>query len=82
MEFETQQKVLIEKIGECLRELRLTKGLSQMDVAAAAGIDKSAYQRIERGRTNPSIKMLNKVLVLGMEEDIITFFQQFNAEQN
>ncbi len=53
---------LIHKIGEHLHTLRTEKGLSQMDVASAAGIDKSAYQRIERGRTNPSIKMLDRVV--------------------
>lgn len=53
---------LIERIGQHLRTLRNEKGLSQMDVASAAGIDKSAYQRIERGRTNPGILMLDRVI--------------------
>ena len=68
-----EDDVLIERIGEHLRKIRISKGLSQMDVASNAGIDKSAYQRIERGRTNPSIKMLNRV-INGMEENLIDFF--------
>lgn len=35
--------------GNRLRELRLERGMSQMALAVASGLDKSYYARIERG---------------------------------
>lgn len=68
-----EDEKLIRLVCDKLKEIRKSRGMSQMDVASSAGIDKSAYQRIERGRTNPTLKTLNQVLN-AMNEDTIIFF--------
>ncbi len=76
-----EEEELLNAIAMKIREIRKSKGLSQMDVAAAAGIDKSAYQRIERGGANITIKMLNRVLEAN-EEDITNFFCTLQDKQD
>lgn len=48
----------IKKIGERIVELRKEKGMKQIDLAAKLDIEDSALRRIEKGRTNPTIKTL------------------------
>lgn len=72
-----EEEELLNAIAMKIRKIRESKGLSQMDVAAAAGIDKSAYQRIERGGANLTIRMLNKVLQ-ALDENITSFFCSLN----
>ena len=66
---------LIKKIGVNLKNLRTSKGLSLMDAAANAGIDKNSYYRIEKGEINTTVSMLEQVLQ-GMGENISDFFCQ------
>ena len=47
-------------IGTLLRNLRLRRGLSQFDLASAAGINNSYLSRIENGERRPSPKILKK----------------------
>jgi len=51
-----------------LARVRLASGLTQRDLAEATGISRSAYWRLERGRTvNPPLRHLtNCALVLGV----------------
>ncbi|SEA38838.1 XRE family transcriptional regulator, master regulator for biofilm formation [Thalassobacillus cyri] len=55
-------------IGERIKELRKSKGLSMSELAEKAGVAKSYLSSIERSRqTNPSIQFLEKVgRVLGV----------------
>ncbi len=46
---------LIVKVGERVREIRLSKGLTLERVAFDAGIDYSQLSRIELGKINTSI---------------------------
>ena len=46
---------LILKVGERVREIRLSKGLTLERVAFDAGIDYSQLSRIELGKINTSI---------------------------
>jgi len=51
--------------GEILREARLKKGWTQVEVAKKAGLGDNTYPKIERGINKPSpesIKRLIKVL--------------------
>ena len=48
------------EIGTLLRNLRLRRGLSQFDLASAAGINNSYLSRIENGERRPSPKILKK----------------------
>lgn len=51
--------------GQILKEARLKKGLTQVEVAKKAGMGENTYPKIERGVSKPSpesIKRLMKVL--------------------
>lgn len=47
-----------EQIGKRLRNLRHKKGLTQKDLAQAAGVDYTYIGKIERGDQLPSLKVL------------------------
>ena len=48
------------EIGTLLRNLRLRRGLSQFELASAAGINNSYLSRIENGERRPSPKILKR----------------------
>ena len=48
-------------IGERIREIRESKGISQQDLAAACNFEKSNMSRIEAGKTNFTISSLYKI---------------------
>jgi len=48
-------------IGERIREIRESKGITQQDLAAACNFEKSNMSRIEAGRTNFTISTLYKI---------------------
>jgi len=69
-------KILIvyqKKLGQRIKEIRESKGLSQLDVASVCDYDKTTISRIENGRTNITLKTL-VTLALAMEVDISQFF--------
>lgn len=49
------------KIGERIRILRESKGITQQDLAAACNFEKANLSRLEAGRTNPTISTLYKI---------------------
>jgi transcriptional regulator with XRE-family HTH domain len=49
---------LLSSVAAELRQARIDRGLSQRDVAAAAGIDQSYLSRVERGAREPSLETL------------------------
>lgn len=58
----------IRKIGENIVKLRKEKNLKQIDLSVKLNIEDSALRRIEKGRTNPTIKTLfNIAKELGVE---------------
>jgi XRE family transcriptional regulator, regulator of sulfur utilization len=48
-------------LSQQVMELRRTRGLSQAEVAARAGLDQSEISRLERGSGNPTRSTLEKV---------------------
>lgn len=50
-----------QTLGEKLRELRESYGLSQGQVASALNIDRSTYTNYELDKTRPSLEMLVKL---------------------
>ena len=48
-------------VGKRICTLRKQLKLTQATLASSAGMEESALQRIEAGRTNPTIKTLYKV---------------------
>lgn len=54
-------------LGEAVRSARLARGVSQEDLAARAGLDRSYMSSIERGAQNPGIVSVLRVAnALGM----------------
>jgi transcriptional regulator with XRE-family HTH domain len=52
---------LIKIIGKNIRQLRKEKGMKQIDLAYNCGFEKQNMQRLESGKTNPTIKTLSKI---------------------
>ncbi len=73
---------LLQLFGKRIKNLRLEKGLSQVDLVARmqGNIDTTNISRIEAGRTNPtvySIYRLSEALEISMSELI-----NFDVEEN
>lgn len=63
---------LLRQIGEQIRDLRKSKGLSQLDICAIIEADKSFISNIENGHTNVTIKTLCKIAYsLGVDVKIL-----------
>lgn len=62
----------VKIIGENIVYNRKKLGLTQIDLASSVGIEDSALRRIERGRTNPTVKTLLKIAeVLEVEVSVL-----------
>ncbi len=62
---------LLEKIGDNIRSFRNIKNKSQQILADECNIAKSTIQRIESGKLNPTILMLQKIAItleIGLDE--------------
>jgi transcriptional regulator with XRE-family HTH domain len=55
------QKAYLAKIGKNIKELRKSKGISQVDLAFMCNFEKTNLSRIESGNNNPTIKTLLKI---------------------
>ncbi len=53
--------LLQQKIGQRIRFLRESKGITQQNLAAVCNFEKANLSRIEAGRTNPTISTLYKI---------------------
>lgn len=55
------------KIGNRIRQIRHIQGVSQEELALAAGINRSFMGQLERGEKNATVKTIEKVcIVLGV----------------
>lgn len=50
-----------QRLGERIISERSKKKLSQEQVALLSDIDRTYFARIEEGKANPSVKVLNKI---------------------
>ncbi len=60
-----------KKIGKRIRDIRIEKSMTQLDIAAACNFEKSTISRIEAGRTNITVKtlyLLSKALGVEMKD--------------
>ena len=65
---------IVKKLGQNLKEIRLSKGLSQGKIAKKLGVDPSYISQIERGLGNMSLKKIErlaKALEVTIEQLII-----------
>jgi transcriptional regulator with XRE-family HTH domain len=56
-----KKEVLLKKLGERIREIRLAKGITQVQLAHSIGKDQQSIQRLEAGKINPSIFYLSEI---------------------
>jgi transcriptional regulator with XRE-family HTH domain len=52
---------VLVKLGNSIRSIRVSKGLSQESVALASGLDRSYFGGIERGEHNVAVANLEKI---------------------
>ena len=58
----------MKKFGQIIKQRRKILSVTQKELAELAGIGINTLTKIERGETNPSLDVLQKVLdTLGME---------------
>ena len=50
-----------ERIGSKLRQIRESRGLSQLRLAEFAGVNRSTVIKIEGGKFNPSLELLSRL---------------------
>lgn len=58
----TEEPSAILAIGEMIQSLRAKRGISQKGLAALTGIDQGDISKLERGRGNPSVRTLERVV--------------------
>lgn len=59
-------------IGKQIKERRKVLQITQSDLAELSDISINTLYKIERGQTNPTLKVLNKIAkVLGMEFKLV-----------
>ena len=51
----------LEALGAVITELRVKRGLSYQDVAERVGCDDSYLNKVEHGRKNPTVKLLQAI---------------------
>lgn len=60
----------IMEVGEKIKQIRKDKGLQQKAVAIEVGLDQSNYNKVENGRREPSLEVLQKLsAILGVSID-------------
>lgn len=55
------EKEYLISLGKKIKEIRLSKKISQTEIAYRCGFDKSNYNTIEAGKRNPTITSLIKI---------------------
>lgn len=72
---------LFKIVGNNIRNIRITKGLSQFDlsVKVEGDIDYTNISRIEQGRTNPTLLTLYRISK-ALEVPLIDLFSEVDSE--
>ncbi len=55
-------KKTVQEIANKIKEARISKNLTQEDIAKKAGINTNSYAKIERGIQKPKVITLTKIL--------------------
>ena len=56
-----EEKEILWRLGQKIKEIREQKGIRQVDLAYSLGYDRSNMSRLESGRVNPRFTTLIKV---------------------
>ncbi|SMC81244.1 helix-turn-helix domain-containing protein [Moheibacter sediminis] len=70
-----EKSEILKAVGKKIKELRESKGLSQVDLVGKieGKIDTTNISRIESGRTNPTLYTLHRIAT-ALEIDLKEFF--------
>jgi transcriptional regulator with XRE-family HTH domain len=52
---------LLVKLGDRIKEIRVSKNMSQNDLAIECNFEKASMSRIESGQANPTVRTLYKI---------------------
>ena len=58
-----KQPDLLLKMGEKIRFIRMKKKMTQNDLAIECDFEKASMSRLESGRSNPTVRTLQKVCI-------------------
>lgn len=68
------------KIGDRIRELRKGKEISQEALANLAEVDRTYMTKVETGKRNVTVKILDKIII-ALGTDFMTFFNDNRFKQ-
>lgn len=69
------------RIGKKIREIRLEKKATLLEVATKAGVSKSLLSKIENGRTVPSLPVLLQI-IKALKTDLTYFFEGISDDNS
>jgi transcriptional regulator with XRE-family HTH domain len=58
---EVNKDIALQHLGNRIKKIRLSKKLTQVDLASRANKDQQSIQRLEKGRVNPSYVYLLEI---------------------
>lgn len=70
-----KQPDLLVKIGERIRNIRMKKKMTQNDLAIECEFEKASMSRLESGRSNPTVRTLQKVCN-ALDINIVELFKE------
>jgi len=73
-------KTLAQKFGECVREMRLEMGLSQIEFGERCGFYQTYLSRIENGRANPSLNAM-EVIANALGVTLFDLFEKIRKQR-
>lgn len=80
-EISTEHLQLIKEYGVKIKELRIKKGISYIDMAEEIGISRNTYNLIELGKVN--FKITTLISILNYHQISLTdFFKEIPIEEN
>jgi|SRR6056297_611999 len=68
------------ELGNKIRKLRLSLGLTQEDVAARADLARSFISQVETGKTSPTLENLERI-IKAVGSDLRSFFSDYKSQK-
>lgn len=65
---------ILTQLGKRIRYLRRLKKWSQLDLALESDVNRNYISDLEKGRRNPSVKVLNRI-VIALNINLETLFK-------
>lgn len=72
-------------VGNVIRQLRLSRGMSQEVLSGLAGLDRTHYSKIERGQRLPTLESLWKIahaLNIPPHQIVLELERQISRQEN